>query len=120
LEDVAEFLAWQSYGQRQLAKQLNKIKKRVETGAEADYKLSIIDADDFLMEVLDKGGYEGKDFGEMLARAGRLVAPISEDILRAHEVRNSIVYDPDYKLSTDHAKKTLETYEAAIRSVGTT
>ncbi len=120
LEDVSEFLSWQSYGQRQMAKQLGRIKKRVESGAEADYKLAIIDADDFLTEVLDKGGYEGKDFGEMLTKAGRLVTPIVKDILKAHETRNSIVYDPDYKLSSDEAKKILETYEAAIRSIGTT
>ena len=120
LEDVSEFLSWQSYGQKMLAKQLNKIKKRVESGAEADYKLSIIDADDFLLEVLEKGGYEGEDFKEMLAKAGRLVAPILDDILKSHEIRNSIVYDPDYKLSIDQAKKTLEIYESAIRGIGAT
>jgi hypothetical protein len=118
LEDVSEFFSWQAYGQRALTRQLGKIKKRIETGAEADYKLAIIDADDFLMEVLDSGGYEGKDLVEMLTRAGRLVAPVLKDVLKAHEIRDAIVYNPDYKLSADQAKKALETYENAIKSIG--
>ena len=64
LEDVSEFFSWQAYGQRELKKQWNKIKQRIESGAESDYKLAIIDADDLLTEVLDDRGYEGKDFEE--------------------------------------------------------
>ena len=88
LEDVTEFFSWQAYGQRELRKQLNKIKDRAKSGAESDYKLAIIDADDFLAEVLDNRGYEGKDLKESLAKAGRLIAPILDDVLRAHETRN--------------------------------
>lgn len=119
LEDVSEFFSWQAFGQRELAKQLGKIKRRAVSGTEADYKLAVIDADDYLVEVLDKGGYEGKDLAEMLAKAGRLVEPILEDILRAHETRNSIVYDPDFKLSAEEAEKILAIYENAIKTVGT-
>ena len=81
-------------------------------------KLAIIDADDFLGEVLDDRGYEGKDFQETINKAGRLIAPILNDVLKAHEARNSIVYDPDYKLSDDQAKKILATYEQAVNSIG--
>jgi hypothetical protein len=49
LEDVTEFFSWQAFGQREMQKQWSKIRKRTESGAESDYKLSIIDADDFLM-----------------------------------------------------------------------
>jgi len=117
-EDVTEFFSWQAYGVREMSKQWSKIKKRTESGAESDYKLAIIDADDFLAEVLDNRGYEGKDFDETIKKAGKLIAPILNDILRAHEARNSIVYDPNYKLSADQAKKILETYESAVESIG--
>lgn len=118
LEDVSEFFSWQAYGQREMSKQWNKIKKRAETGIEADYKLAIIDADDFFAEVLDNGGYEGKDFKEAVTKTGKLIAPILDDILKAHDLRNSIVYDPDYKISAEQAKKILDTYESAINSIG--
>jgi len=118
LEDVSEFFSWKSYGQRELSKQWDKIKKRTESSAESDYKLAIIDADDFLAEVLDNGGYDGNNFQESIKKAGRLIAPILNEVLEAHEVRNSIVYDPDYKLSAEQAKKILETYELAARGIG--
>ena len=118
LEDVIEFFSWQSYGQRQMSKQWTKIKKRAESGAESDCKLAIIDADDLLCEVLDNSGYDGKDFEEQVKKTGLLLAPILNDVIKAHEVRNSIVYDSDYKLSTEQAKKTLDIYKLAIDSIG--
>ena len=118
LEDVTEFFSWQAYGQREMSKQWDKIRKRTESGAESDYKLAIIDADDFLNEILDKRGYEGKDFNEVIEKAGGMISPILKDVINAHETRNYIVYNPDFKLSTDQAKKVLETYEAAVRNIG--
>ena len=119
LEDVTEFFSWKSYGQRAISKQWSKIKKRIESGAESDYKLAIIDADDFLAQVLDTGGYEGKDFDESIRKAEKMIASTLSDILSAHEIRNSIVYDPDYKISVDQAKKVLDIYEVAIKDIGT-
>ncbi|MDP3882919.1 MAG: hypothetical protein Q8Q48_02595 [Candidatus Staskawiczbacteria bacterium] len=118
LEDVTEFFSWQAYGTREIAKQWNRIKKRAESGAEADYKLAIIDAEDFFMETLEKAGYEGKDFDESVAMSGRLLATTADELKLAHETRNSIVYDPDFRLSDDHAKRVLSTFESAINAVG--
>jgi hypothetical protein len=118
LEDVSEFFSWQSYGQRQMSKQWSKIKKRAESGAESDLKLAIIDADDLLNEVLDNAGYEGKDFEDTIKKAGKLLAPVLDDLVDAHETRNSIVYEPDYKLSAEQAKKILATYESAVNNIG--
>ena len=118
LEDVTEFFSWQAYGQREMSKQWNRIKKRTESGAESDYKLAIIDADDFLAEVLDNRGYDGKTFEESIKRAGRAVAPIINDLISAHEMRNSIVYNPNYKISVDQAKKILDIYQSAINNIG--
>ena len=118
LEDVTEFFSWQAYGLREVSKQWNKIKKKTESGLESDYKLAIIDADDLLVEVLDNRGYEGKDFNETIKKASGLITPILNDVLQAHEVRNSIVYDPNYKLSADQLKKVLSTYESAVNSIG--
>ncbi|MGD0576699.1 MAG: hypothetical protein ABSA74_01325, partial [Candidatus Staskawiczbacteria bacterium] len=66
----------------------------------------------------DNRGYEGKDFQETIEKAGKLISQVKNDILNAHEVRNSIVYDPDYKLSAEQAKKILGVYESAINNIG--
>jgi len=118
LEDVTEFFSWQAYGAREISKQWNRIKKKIESGAEADYKLAIIDADDLLAEILEERGFEGKDFEETIKKAGNLIAPILNDLLAARKIRNSIVYDPNYKISVEQAKKILETYEFAVNNIG--
>ena len=118
LEDVSEFFSWQSYGSRQMSKRWAKIKKRIESGSEADYKLAVIEADDFLAEVLDDRGYEGKDFKEAVTKAEKMIAPILNEVLQAHEIRNSIVFNPDFKLSAEQAKKILGVYESAINNIG--
>jgi hypothetical protein len=119
LEDTAEFFAWQAYGSREMTKKWNKIKKRLESGAESDYKLAIIDADDFLIEVLDNGGYyDGDSFEDSIKKAEKLISSNMAEITNAHEIRNSIVYNPDYKISTEVAKKTLDVYEVVINSIG--
>ena len=119
LEDTAEFFAWQAYGSRELTKKWNRIKKRIETGTESDYKLAIIDADDFLIEVLDsRGYYDGEDFEDAIKKAGKLISSNFGEIMNSHEIRNSIVYNPDYKMSAETAKRILDVYESAINSIG--
>ena len=118
LEDVTEFLSWKSYGSRELSKRWEKIKKRAESGQETDYKLSIIEADDFLAEVLEERGYAGKTVEDSIEKAGKAIMPSQDDVKRAHEVRNSIVYNPEFKLTEEIGKKTLEIYEKAINSIG--
>ena len=71
-----------------------------------------------MTEVLDNRGYEGKDFEESINKAGKLIEPILQDVLEAHKTRNSIVYNPDFKLSPEQAKKVLSTYEAAAKGIG--
>jgi len=118
LEDVTEFFSWQAYGAREIAKRWNKIKRRFESGIEEEYKLAIIDAEDFLAETLEKAGFEGKNFEESVQKTGRLLSALLSDLMRAHEIRNSIVYDPDFKLSADEAKKALDAFESAVNTVG--
>jgi len=118
LEDTTEFFFWQSYGTRETSKKWDKIKKRMESGTESDYKLAIIDADDLLMEVLDNRGYDSEDFKGAIDKVARLMTEGADGILNAHEARNSIVYNPDYKLSAEQTKKILDVYESAIKNIG--
>lgn len=119
LEDVNEFFAWQAYGMKEITKQWNRIKKRTESGAESDFKLAIIEADDFFNEILEDGGFAEDSFEESVKKAGRMLSGGENEILAAHEVRNSIVYNPDFKISEEQAKKILDSYESAIKNIGT-
>ena len=118
LEDATEFFSWQSYGLKQIEKKWDKIKKRIESGSESEYKLAIIEAEDFLNQILEERGYEGEDFEKTINSASKLVSSKLSEILLAHEVRNAIVYNPDYKLEAEQAKRILGIYEATINSIG--
>lgn len=118
LEDVTDFFFWKAAGQREISKQWVKIRKRIESGNESDFKLAIIDADDFLAAILDQRGYEGENFDVAVKKAGKLISAILDDVLKAHETRNSIVHNPNFKLSAIEAKKILDTYEIASKNVG--
>jgi hypothetical protein len=120
LEDVTEFFSWQSYGMRAISKRLVKIRKKIESGVESDYKLSIIEADDFLVEILDEGGFGDDNFEVSIKKASNMLSGNIGEILSAHEVRNSIIYNPDFKISSDQTKKLLDVYESVINSIGLT
>ena len=117
-EDITEFFSWQAYGLREIANRWKKIQKRTERGTESEYKLALIEADDFLSEMLEERGFTGKTFEELINNAGKIMLPNLEEILLAHETRNSIVYNPDYKIDPDRVKKILAIYEAATKNIG--
>lgn len=118
VEDAAEFFAWQSYGAKQLSKKLEKIKKKFQDGSQTDYKLAIIEAEDLLMEVLEERGYDRDTFEESIKAASRIISKISDQILAAHQIRNSIVYDPDFNLPGEQAKNIMSVYESAVNAIG--
>jgi len=72
----------------------------------------------FLAEVLEERGFAGKTIDDAIEKAGKVIAPSLDDVKRAHEVRNSIVYNPEFRLTEETGKKTIEVYEKAINSIG--
>lgn len=116
-QDIVEFLFWKPYGLGKMLKKWRKILSRVEKGTESEYKLAIIEADDFLSETLGKHGYEGKTFEERINKVEKAQLSNAEEILKTHKIRNSIVYDPDYKLDLNTAKKILDVYQQAVQNI---
>jgi len=115
-QGAKDFFSFEPFGLREMNKRWDKIMRRTDSGLEPDYKLAIIDADDFLYQTLEDRGYQGETFEELLNNASKKIIVSMEDILEAHSIRNSIVYDPDYTLLIDRAKIILSNYEKAIKS----
>ena len=117
LQDTIEFLSWQSFGLREINRRWNIITKGIKAGTESEYKLAIIEADDFLYQVLEEKGFEGDTLEELLQKTGRKIIQNFDEVVASHGVRNSIVYDISYSLDVNTAKKILSTYESAIKSI---
>ncbi len=119
LEDVIEFFSWQPYGFRAISKRLKRIKEKLDLEIEAELKLAIIEADDFFAETLEDRGFAEKTFEESVKKAGKGLISNLDEILQAHEIRNSIVYNPDFKIDASTAKRMVLAYETAITSLST-
>jgi len=117
LQDVTEFFSWQAYGLIEVNRRWKRITRRLAQGSENDYKLAIIEADEFLHHTLENQGYKGKTFEELVNHAGKRMLPNFEDVLDGHIIRNSIVYNANFALEIEQAKKILADYENAIKNI---
>ena len=114
LENAVEFFTYQPLGTRKFVKQWDKVKRRLEVGLESENKLAIIEANSMLNDVLEKMGFIEKTFEARIRHLTPDLLPNIEEVLEAHKVRNNIVYDPDYQLTLDEAKKIILIYEKAL------
>lgn len=94
-----------------------KIISKTKSGLEQDYKIAIVQADDFLKDVLKERGYKTDDFDDLIKIIDKKLMPNYEKILEAHEIRDSVVFDLDYKLDVEKAKNILDEYESAIKNL---
>lgn len=117
LQDTTEFFSWHAYGLQEVNRQWKKIIKKTESGSESEYKLAILEADDYLQNVLDEFGFEGESFEDIVGKAAQKMALSVADIEQAHAVRNAIVYNSDYRFDQEVAKKALADYESAIKQI---
>jgi len=117
LEDVTEFFSWRAYGFRDLERRLKSIMKNTASGTERGYKLAVVEAEEFLYKTLEDAGYEGETFEDLITSAKRRIRFNEKEILIDHTVRNSIVYDVNYRLDTTVAKKILADYESLIKNI---
>ena len=117
LWDFLAFFSYKPTGARSLAKQWVNVKQRLESGLESEYKLAVIEADSFLDESLKHVGYSGESLGDRLKLLTREVLPNIDQVFESRKIRNNIVHDPDYKLSLDQARKTVEIYEKALKDL---
>jgi len=117
-EDVVEFIFWQAFGTKQIADKWKKIKRRLDSGSESEYKIAIIESEDFLLEMLDSKGFEGKSFEEIVGEASKSVLDNIDEVLQAHKIRNSIVYNPDFSITLSETKNIVSIFETAVKKVG--
>ena len=117
LYDAAEFLTFRPFGVKKIEKQWEKIRGRLDTGLESEYKLAVIEADNMTEDILKRMGYSGETLGERLKNLTAATLPNIEEIKAVHQVRNNIVHDPDYRLPLEETKNALEVYEKAFRDL---
>lgn len=92
-----------------------KIKARMATMQEADYKLAIIEADKLFDELLRRMAYHGKDMGERLSQITSEQLSNINAVWESHKARNFISHDTNYHINFSEAEKMIQNYENAFR-----
>lgn len=119
MRGVTENLKVQLYGttrpilsKNKAAARFEAIAKRLESGNPSQYKVAILEADQFADEVLRESGYAGANMAERLAgiEPGQLTS--YEALKSAHEVRNRIVNEQNFAIDRAEAEELLSHYKA--------
>ena len=114
LFDLAEILSFRPYGLGKMTRAWKRVRARLETENEAEYKLAVLGADSLLGETLKRMGFTGDTVEEQLNKVRPTVIPNVEDLKAAHRIRNNIVHDPDYRLTYTEARRVIDIYEKAF------
>ncbi len=118
LNKFMEFFTFRPIGAVRAEKRWKDILSKVEeAGTESDYKISVMEAETMLIDVLEEMGYTGDTLEERLEQLSPGVLPNKKDVLKAHKIRNSIARDPDYEIDLDRAEEVLGIYEEAFRNL---
>lgn len=116
-EDAQEFRNFKVFDAKRNSKQWQKIKKRLDTEKGLEYKLAVLEADDFLDRTLKLLNYDGKNVEEKLKKLDAQILPNLDSIKEARVVRNDIVHNRNFELTREKAEQVLSTYEKAIKSL---
>jgi len=79
-------------------------------------KLSVIEADKLLDGVLRSMIIPGETMGERLKSAAYKYKDISK-VWSAHKLRNQMVHDSAFEITTSQAKRALKDFEAALKTL---
>lgn len=92
-----------------------KVKSKLESKNESDYKVAIIEADNIIDDLIARMNYKGENMGERLDNITPGQIENIEDLRKAHEVRNRIIHDESFVLTKVEAEKTFEYYEDFLK-----
>ncbi len=117
-EDIVEFVMFKPYGSNKYAKEWKKILKKIDTGIESEYKLAVIEADALLDDMLKFMGYTEETTEEKVERLTSIDIANINELREVRKTRNSIIQEPDFKLTEDNVREVLKVYETSFKSLG--
>ena len=102
---------------RELADYWRQLIARLDYNDEAQWKLAVIEADNFFDHILTLLGYQGESMGERLQKVLPEHLTGLNDVWRVHKLRNALVHDAAFQLSRDQARDVIDTYHQALRDL---
>lgn len=100
-----------------LQRNWDKIKARLMSDNASQYKVAVLEADRVADQMLEGIGYKGENMAERLKNITAVHVGNVDDLLRAHDVRNQIIHDPNFVLDKKTATELVGVYENFLRSM---
>ncbi len=96
---------------------LRRIRGRLESDREEDWKLALIEAEEFLDSFLERRGIAGDSAAEKVrAVAEEALKPEeTEEFLQASQLTDNIIHDPEYSVDQQEARRALDCYESVLQ-----
>jgi len=92
------------------------IQERLKSGNEAQFKISILEADTIVNDVLDRVGLRGENMRERLEAAHEMQVENKDRLLWAHNIRNKVVKDESFAVDEKTTQEVIDAYEEFLRS----
>jgi hypothetical protein len=92
-------------------KKWKKIKKRIASPSEANWKLAIIESEELIEQALSNMGYKGEGLREKLRGVDTAVIPNIPDLISSYDIFINILADNNYKIEHDKAIKIVSSFE---------
>ena len=115
--DAVEIATFRPFGFPKMRRRWQKIMQRLDADDESEHKLAIIEADALLDEMLKRMKLAGDTVDDRLGKVNSLMIPSIEELKIAHQKRNSIVYDVDYRLNLQETRRVLLAYQKALEDL---
>jgi hypothetical protein len=115
--DLDDASSQKDYGRSKISKRWEKIKKRLKKDNESEYKLALIEADKMLDDILKRMGYGEESLNEKLERLSLSDVSNLEELLKANEICQNVVHDPDYRLNKEKAEEIISIFEKSFKDL---
>lgn len=98
-------------------KRWEEITTKSKSHIESDWKISVVEADKFMDDLIKQIGFKGKDMGERLKQINPSQISNINEIWQAHKIRNNLVHDPNFKITFNDAEFVVKTYEKTLKEL---
>jgi len=99
-----------------LLKKWDKITANITSDNESLWKVAIIEADNIIDDLIRRMGYkQGENMSERLAAINPGQIDNIEELRRAHDVRNRIIHEENFKLDKKQATEIIGYYENFLK-----
>ena len=102
---------------KELADYWRQLVLRLDYQDEAQWKLAVIEADNFFDHALNLLGYPGESLGERLQKILPEHLANIDEVWRVHKLRNALVHDAAFQISHSQARDVINTYQQALRDL---